>query len=70
MTQVVCPDCRGIEDRWADLCGMCSDQGVAEESCFHVVYERYHAECDCPIECHACGADLESEGDDCWSCGA
>jgi hypothetical protein len=67
---LTCPDCAGFEDRPYDLCAMCSDPGVAEEWCPHERFERFNQGCDCTATCHSCGASLESDEDECWSCGA
>lgn len=64
---LVCPDCKGSEDRPFDRCPMCSDPGCWSEVCDHERLERFNADCDCTEACADCGAELD--GTDCSRCG-
>lgn len=68
---LVCPVCRGFDDRPDDLCGMCSDPGcyMPGDWCGHERLEQFNAGCDCTATCGVCGASLESPDDECWRCG-
>ena len=68
MTIVICPVCKGTEDRHEERCGMCSDPGVNEPFCLHDRYEQFNAECECVEECERCGAEIGPYESSCWRC--